>query len=352
MRAMKTGPYFFKLANVGGGLVVPTMQLSQTSVSLDRFGTATQASVTVTLSTLPAAAMSVVLSSSDNSVTVSPAVLSFGPGLPLSASVTLTGTALGPNAVTVTVTPSNVQILPQVISVTRPVLSLPGQGNLAMWLRTDSGVLKRGGGLATALNDPVQGWQDLVGTSRTIVQNTNTAQPLYNPTAVNGMPGITFDGVSTVMTGPDTGLPMGTSDRTVMLVARWNSFVSAFGGVSWGTNSANATFGLVKWSGSPANAAVQGWVTDYQSSYQIQSGTPFLWVVTLSSSVVTQRINRQQVQISSSSLNTVSGNVRLGAETNTSGYQALTLCEMIVFNRALNSTEITQLETYGAHWGV
>lgn len=352
MRGLKSGHYFYKLANVGASVVVPTMQVSPSTIALDRFGTAAQATVTVTLSSLPAAAMTVVFASSDASVTVTPAVVSFGPGMPLSASVTLKGSALGPNTVTVTATPSNNLILPLVISVTRPALNLPGQANLAMWLRGDSGVLKRGGGLATALNDPVQGWQDLVASSRTIIQNTNTAQPLYNPTAVNGMPGITFDGVSTIMTGPDAGLPMGSSERTVMMVVRWNTLVNAFGGVSWGTKSANATFGLVKWSGSPANAAVQGWVTDYQTGYQIQPGTPFLWVVTLSGTVITQRINRQQVQMSSSSLNTVSGNVRLGAETNTSGYQALTLCEIIVFNRALNATEITQLETYGARWGV
>lgn len=352
MSRMRSGHYFFKLANGGGGVVVPTMQMSPLVVALDRFGSAAQASVVVALSSAPAAAMTVAFSSSDPSVAVSPAFLNFGPGLPLTASVTLSGSALGPNAVTVTATPSNAAVLPQVISVARPTLSLPGQANLAMWLRSDSGVIKRGGGLATSLNDPVQGWQDLVTTSRTIAQNTTTAQPLYNPTAVNGLPGITFDGASTVMTGPDTGLPMGTSDRTVMMVVRWNSLVNSFGGVSWGTNSANATFGLVKWSGSPANAAVQGWVTDYQTSYQIQAGTPFLWVVTLGSSIITQRINRQQVQISSSSLNTVSGNVRLGAETNTSGYQALTLCEMIVFNRVLTSAEINQLETYGARWGV
>jgi len=352
MRTIRSGNYFYKLANAGTNLVVPTMLLSQNALALDRFGTASQATITVTLTSPPAAAMTVVLSSSDASVTASPSELSFGPGLPLTASVTLTGTVLGPNAVTVTATPSNGQILSQVINVTRPSLDLPGQGNLAMWLRSDTGVIKRGGGQASALNDPVQGWQDLVTSSRIIGQSTQTAQPLFNPTAVNGLPGIMFDGVSDIMTGPDTGLPMGTSERTVMLVVRWNSFVNSFGGVGWGNNSANATFGLVKWLGSPANAAVQGWVTDYQSGYQIQAGTPFLWVVTLSNNVLIQRVNRQQVYISSASLNTVSGNVRLGAETNTSGYQPLTLCEMIVFNRLLNASEINQLETYGARWGV
>lgn len=296
--------------------------------------------------------MTFMLSSSDSSIAVSPAVVNFGPGLPLTASLTLTGTTLGPNAVTVTATPSDSQVASQVINVTRPTLTVPATSNLAMWLRADTGLTKRGGGSATALNDPIQGWQDLVTPSRTITQSTNAAQPVYNPSAVNSLPAVTFDGVANVMTGPDSGLPMGNSDRTVMMVVRWNSMVNAFGGVSYGTNSANATFGLVKWSGSQANAAVQGWATDYQTSYQIQPGTPFLWVVTLNNTIITQRINRQQVHISSTSINTLSGNLRLGAETNTSGFQSLTLCEMIIFNRLLSSTELTQLETYAARWGV
>jgi hypothetical protein len=237
--------------------------------------------------------------------------------------------------------------------VTRTALALPVQTNVAMWLTADGGVLKRGGGFAAGLNDPIQGWQDLSTNGLNLSQATLSAQPLFKPTGLNGLPGVMFDGVDDLLTGMDGALPLGTSARTVVLVVKWNQFVSSFGGLSWGANSSNFTFGLVKWSGTSPNAGVQGWGTDYQSSYAIQAGTAFLWVITLSGGVLNQRINRSNVMFNTSAvLNTVSANFRMGAETNTSGFQAFTVSELLVYNRLLSGSEITQLETYASRWGV
>ena len=347
--------YFLKkpfAANAGGGLSV-TLNVSPELLNLDRSGAGSQATFTVSVNTSPVSVMSVALVSSDLSVGVSPATVVFGPGLPLSVNLVLSGSTFGPSAVTVTATPSDPGLSPKSVNVTRTALTLPVQTNVAIWLTADGGVIKRGGGFAALTDDPVQGWQDRSTNGQNLSQATLSAQPLFKPTGLNGLPGVMFDGVDDLLTGVDGALPLGTSARTVVLVVKWNQFVSSYGGLSWGANSSNFTFGLVKWSGTSPNAGVQGWGTDYQSSYAIQAGTAFLWVITLSGGVLNQRINRSNVMFNTSAvLNTVSANFRMGAETNTSGFQALTVSELLVYNRLLSGSEITQLETYASRWGV
>ena len=355
MRQNRSNLYFLKkpFASTGTGGLSVTLNVSPELLNLDRSGAGSQATVTVSVNTSPLTTISVALVSSDLSVTVSPATVVFGSGLPLSVNVVLTSSTFGPSAVTVTATPSDPGVSPKSVNVTRTALTLPVQTNVAMWLTADGGVLKRGGGFATVLDDPVQGWQDLSINGQNLSQATLSAQPLFKPTGLNGLPGVMFDGVDDLLTGVDSALPLGTSARTVVLVLKWNQFVSSYGGLSWGANSSNSTFGLVKWNGTSPNAGVQGWGTDYQSSFAIPLGTAFLWVVTLSGGVLNQRINRSSVMFNAPAvLNTVSSNLRIGAETNTSGFQAFTVSELLVYNRLLSGSEITQMETYASRWGV
>lgn len=347
--------YFLKkpFATTSGGELAVTLSSSPGSLNLDRSGAGSQSIVSLGVSVAPSSMMSVVLTASDASVIVSPSTVTFGPGLALSVNLLFSSSTFGPSMVTVTATPSDPAVSPKSVNVTRTALTLPVQTNVAMWLTADGGVIKRGGGFAALADDPVQGWQDLSTNGQNLSQATLSAQPLFKPTGLNGLPGVMFDGVDDLLTGVDSALPLGTSARTVVLVVKWNQFVSSYGGLSWGANSSNFTFGLVKWSGTSPNAGVQGWGTDYQSSYAIQAGTAFLWVITLSGGVLNQRINRSNVMFNTSAvLNTVSANFRMGAETNTSGFQAFTVSELVVYNRLLSGSEITQIETYASRWGV
>ena len=345
--------YFLKKPNSTSAVILPTMSALPGTMVLDRSGSGTQAILAVALTVAPIVNTNVTVTSSDPSVTVSPSVVVFGPGLPLSANVTVTGSTIGPVNVTLTATPSDLTIAPKTVAITRSTLALPVQTNLAMWLRADSGVIKRGGTNAAVLDDPVQGWQDLSSNALNLSQATLTYQPLYKPTGMNNLPGVTFDGIDDVMTGSDALLPLGKADRTVVMVAKWNMFVAAYGGMSWGSNTTNAVFGMVKWSGTTPPATVQGWAFDYASSYVLTVNTPVLWVVTLSGGLLSQRINRTSVMSNVvSSQNTISANFRMGAETNASGFQGITFSEVVVFNRALTPTEITQMESYAARWNV
>lgn len=71
----------------------------------------------------------------------------------------------------------------------------PGSvANMTLWLKSDVGVTQSGGF--------VSAWADQSGLGNNYAQPTGSTQPAFVASAINGLPGLTFDGVDDQMDGP------------------------------------------------------------------------------------------------------------------------------------------------------
>jgi hypothetical protein len=98
---------------------------------------------------------------------------------------------------------------------------------LKLWVRAESLV-------SLANNAPVATWKDESGNSHDLVQATGSKRPLYVGN-VEGLPGVTFDGVDDVLA--TAGNAFATDTHTILMVAR----PSQVGNFDWvGTGGTNA----------------------------------------------------------------------------------------------------------------
>ncbi len=133
--------------------------------------------------------------------------------VPLSA---LTDNAYDPNeTVIVTVTTNPAVSAPgtpaqaTVTIIETPPIPTTG---LVVWLRADAGVTVDASG-------NVSNWTDLSGTSHHASQSTASARPHLNATALNGAPGVTFNGSSNFLSIP-TALSSFGAGVTMLVVAK------------------------------------------------------------------------------------------------------------------------------------
>jgi hypothetical protein len=186
-------------------------------------------------------------------------------------------------------------------------------------------------------------------------QATSTLRPVWTANLRNGLGGVAFDGVDDVMTAADTGMVTGTSDRTGFFVVEFRSITfsgSQFGGWSYGTTgTANQTWGMVI--SNNKKATVQGWVNDYESTYNISASTPFVYAAKNDTSTVYHFVNNVSKGTNAHGLNTVLQNLRIGAETNIAAWKPINAYQILFYNRALTSQEITDVQVYlMSKWGI
>lgn len=101
---------------------VPVLSIAPASLTLDRSAPGNTTSFTASLSFDPGRPTAVTVSSSDPSVTVSPATFALGGGNPIVGQVTVTGAETGPDSVTISVNASGQPSM--TIPVTRPPVPL------------------------------------------------------------------------------------------------------------------------------------------------------------------------------------------------------------------------------------
>ncbi|MFM7315671.1 MAG: hypothetical protein ACKO5E_01870, partial [bacterium] len=200
MRGRSNSLYFVRRVKAGAMVVPPPfMSISPSSATMDRWGAARSVQVVVGLSAAPVQTTTVTLALSDPSVTASATLLTFGPGLPTSATVTLIGTTYGPNNVTMTATPSNPAIMPQALLITRQNFALPVQSGLEFWFKADGGAWTASGQQATANNDLIAQLFDMSANGRSMLQANTTFQPKFQNNQQNGLPGVVFDGADDLL---------------------------------------------------------------------------------------------------------------------------------------------------------
>jgi hypothetical protein len=211
---------------------------------------------------------------------------------------------------------------------------------LSAWYRADT--------LVSVSAGAVTQWGDASGQGRNAVQATGVRQPVAIGSAVNGRPAIRFDGTNDRLVIASGVLPLGNNPYTFFAIARttnantnggimgggstspslsYNSFRLNQGGSfinDWGQNAAVT----------PANTIQNNRVYLYQVDYNTTTGR-------------TIRINNVVSGSNAGITRTgAAGDVALGSSTLATDNESWAgdIAEVIVFNRALSSAEITQVQ--------
>ena len=213
---------------------------------------------------------------------------------------------------------------------------------LVVALESDAGVSNDGG-------SGVLGWLDSSG------QGNDLQTVVGDPTIVagatpSGEAAINFDGDDSLArlgsTDALNGLAAGAADRSVFVVARYNS-TSAFAGVSYGTGVVNQSFGLV--ADSPAgNLGVQGWGAgnDFISSEQ---GTGAGWLIqsaVLSSNQLEQYRDGRVIDSAFHSFNTQATDLKIAEEIDGLGFADMDVAAVLIYDRALTEAERHEVQAY------
>ena len=250
------------------------------------------------------------------------------------------------------------------LAATPPTPSPPAQpppcvppDGLALWFRADKGVYSPSGTTATN-GGAVATWQDQTPFGNTVSQGSTNDQPQFVSNAVNGEPGIQFNGSTQYLIRSGyAGLSTGTNDRTVFVVAEYSNNPSDTwsGGLSYGTTNNEAAFsvGLADHENGDS-MDVDNW--DHAKGFGgvILSKDYLDECAVLQNEGLTPYENGQTVlsppNITSTAQHfdtSANGNIVLGASLALgTTFVAQTDCEIIAYNRALSSTEQAQVDGY------
>lgn len=215
-------------------------------------------------------------------------------------------------------------------------------GGLVVALESDAGVSNDGG-------SGVLGWLDSSG------QGNDLQTVVGDPTIVSaatpsGADAISFDGDDSLArlgaTDALNGLSTGAADRSVFIVARYNT-VLASAGVAYGEGSANTNFGLVA-DATQGNLAVHGGGSG-NNFVSAEQGVGSGWLV---QSAVLSDNNldhyRDGILIDSAfhAFNTQATDLVIGEEIDGSGFADLDVAAVLIYDRALTEMERHEVQAY------
>lgn len=161
-----------------------------------------------------------------------------------------------------------------------------------------------------------------------------------------GQPYLSFDGVDDALAGDGfTDLPLGNADRSMFWAVRYHG--DGPGGLTYGQPIANQTFGLTVSPGD-GKLTIQGWgpTNDFKSTADGE-GTGWLSQgVVLEAGQLTHLRDGEVVDSRSHVWDTAGDRLRLGAEIDDEPHIALDVAEILIYDRALDPTELQLIETY------
>ena len=212
---------------------------------------------------------------------------------------------------------------------------LPVTDGLALQLDAAAGV-------TTDDNGVISSWADQSG-------NGNDLTGLGDPTLVagelNGNNVVRFDGDGDRLEriGGVSQLPSGNADRTVFVVAKYNS--KGYGGFAYGRNFTRNAFGLIV--GGDGDLLVQAWGgIDADSNVD---GTGAGWLsqsAVLEGGNLTHYKDGELIDSRTNTYNTTLDRIILGAEIDGSPFMDMEVAEILVYDRALSQSERTQVDSY------
>lgn len=213
---------------------------------------------------------------------------------------------------------------------------------LVVALESDAGVSTDGG-------SGVLGWLDSSGLGNDL--QSVVGDPLIVSGATpSGADAINFDGDDGLArlgaTDALNGLAAGSADRTVFVIAQYNT-ATAYAGVAYGTDSANNSFGLV--ANTPQGfLTVQGWDTgnDFVSTEQ---GTGTGWLsqsAVLSSNQLDHYRDGTLIDSAFHAFNTQATDLVIGEEIGGTGFADMDVAAVLIYDRALTEMERYEVEAY------
>ncbi len=203
-------------------------------------------------------------------------------------------------------------------------------------LEADAGITTNASGLVTRWDDQSPSGNDLTA---------RAGDPTLGQTP-SGAPAIEFDGVVDRLRriGGISDLPLGAADRTVVVVAENRE--AGWGGFGWGVRGTNRTFGVG--TAPTGNYAIQGWATanSFDSGVAAVGQGWAIQSVTVAADQMTHLIDGAVVDTQTHAFNTANNLIVLGAEIDSAPQLDMSVAAVYVFDRALSSTELVELETY------
>ena len=214
--------------------------------------------------------------------------------------------------------------------------NLPVSDGLVLHLEADNGVVTNG-------SDLVMGWNDQSGLGNNL---TGSGDPRLIADGLNGQTTIAFDGTGDKLENllSLNDLPAGNSDRTIFFLAKYNS--RGFGGFAYGNNATNQTFGLVVDNRGDLN--VQAWGIGQDNSSGVD-GTGAGWLIQgakLEDGALTHYLDGTEIDSSNHTYNTSIDKLVVGAEIDSSPYLDMEVAGILVYDRALDETELEEVDSY------
>ncbi len=246
----------------------------------------------------------------------------------ITATVKDAGNVSQSASISVTITPPGV-INPNGLLIT----------GLVVQLETDQGVPTQGAGTLTA-------WQDQSGSGNDLLAK---GAPKLNVTQTPaGKAAISLNGSTDYLerNGSLVGLPASNADRTMFVVAKYNS-ANAWAGVAYGTGANNQAFGLNVKAGS-GELGLQGWGSG-NDLVSATAGVGAGWLVqsgSVSNGTVTLYKNGAQIGQFAHTYNTTLSRLVVGEEIAHYGFVQMDVAAVLIYNRALNPSERAGVEAY------
>lgn len=217
----------------------------------------------------------------------------------------------------------------------------------ALWLDATTGITLNG--------SYVSGWADQSGNGRNVTAATNK-QPLYSAAAVNGLAGLTFDGVDDRMTGA-APLLAGDTDFTMYAVVK-KLAASGTGGTAYFSIGTDKSYGLSIGSTS-SNATKPGYLNGgvaWQVEAPDLANNSVVWQELRRTGGGTNNYLRSGGATLSSSTAPVAapyGNFSIGSHSGSgTSFQNMIVCELVFFTSVLSAGNRTLMQTYLAtRWG-
>jgi hypothetical protein len=225
---------------------------------------------------------------------------------------------------------------------------------LIFWLdASNAGSITQSGG-------NVSQWNDLSATGANFTQSTSIIQPAYVASAINGKPGIDFTGTKTMVNSTSL-IGDGTNPRTIIVVSSFSSYVggayaflmtflgpsagnspqllfsnqAGYNNIFFGAKLTGGAFGAVRTSADFGSFGVYATGLTYNGSGAGVGNYTFY------------KSNVAKTTVAGADdTDTVAANC-LGANDPGGGYSNTgPICEFMIYNRVLNSTELAQIQTY------
>lgn len=214
---------------------------------------------------------------------------------------------------------------------------------LELWFSADSGAKITGGAAATN-GQTVETWEDQSTLERDATRQDGTGAT-FSSTGLNYNPTIEFNNNN--YTFSDTGLPSGSSDRSIFVVASTNDIGSWRYVLGAGTFGSNNGFDFGNRSGSGVVFITTHSAQEAQTGSWSPLGTARLAYGAVTGGTLYLGVNGASLVSGGSGVNTVlDGNANIGA--NSGGVEAWygSISEVIMFDRTVDDTERQRINSY------